>query len=100
MHLVGFIIRIYPDAGSHECQIREKQRFWFPYAIVCGFCPGSVWNTEGSELEAGVVQFGRWLSSRIMGVRVTELEVWCIQYSHAVDSSTFAQFLTLFYVSH
>ena len=83
MHLVGFIIRIYHDARSSECQIREKQRLRFPYAIVCeypgnqrgspegGFCPGSLWNTEGSELQAGVVQLGRWLSSRIMRVQVT-----------------------------
>jgi len=81
-----------------------KQCLWFPYAIVCeypgnqigspegGFCPGSVWNTEGSELETGVVQLGRWLSSRIMRVQVTELEVCCTQYSNAVDSLTFAQF--------
>jgi hypothetical protein len=52
----------------------------------------AVYGTEGSELEAGVVQLGRWLSSRIMRVQVTELEVCCMQYSHAVDSSTFAQF--------
>ena len=54
VHLAGFIIRIYHDARSSECQIREKQRLWFPYAIVCeysgsqrgsaerGFCPGSI----------------------------------------------------------
>ena len=68
----------------------KKQRLWITYVIVCEYsgnqtgnregiiCPGSVWNREGSEIEEGEGPYGIWLSSRIMRVQSTELEVCCM----------------------
>ena len=48
VHVVGFVIRIYHDARSPECQIRHILFGWY----VKEGQMGGAWGTQGKEVRA------------------------------------------------
>ena len=62
MHLVGFVIRIYHDARSHECQTELLY-------LICCKCSGMDSNKIATDSQANIINKYKNLRQRLLQCR-------------------------------